>query len=724
MTDTVNDAAVRPWMNEDLTPRERAIALVDAMTVEQKIAQLHGAMATIDLFAMAGEMPDFSQMTEEEMEALAAQLRIDRHVKGDEDLGIPRLRVTNGPVGVGMGDGTPSPPATALPMTIGVAASFDPEIASRYGDIIGKESAHLGQHVLEGPGLCLHRLPNGGRNFEYFSEDPYLTGVMGTQVIRAIQSHDVIAMAKHYVVNDQEIERMRANIEVDEHVLRELYLLPFEMACKDGEVASIMSAYNRVRGTYASENRYLLHTVLREDWGWDGYVQSDFWAAHSAAPSLSAGLDLEMPDSKWFNEANLKAALSDFTLEMATVDRALVRRFTQMFRFDQFGKPYAPTEIPAEAHGAVSRRIGADMAVLLKNDADVLPLPVEAGRVLIVGMDKFAEKACQGGGGSSRVDPLYTVDPVPGTRDVLAGLGSSSTVDLFVVERDLSNLEDAKAAAAAADTVLIMAGSIATEGADAPTPEMPFGQEAMVAALLGANPGAVVVLKNSSPVMLPWIDQAATVIEAWNQGAEDGHTVADLLWGVTSPSGKLPTTYAARLEDLMHHQDPVRYPGTDEGDGFPTMRYTEGLRVGYRWFQAEGIAPLFPFGFGLGYTSFDVTDVAVSSATVDGSPLTVTATVTNTGAREGAEVVQVYLGIPADGQPPKRLVGFAKARLAAGASATVEIVIDPAATHHPFSVWDDATGGWVTAPGTYTVHVGTSSADTPHRFEITVGPEA
>ncbi|WP_084102859.1 glycoside hydrolase family 3 protein [Demequina sp. NBRC 110051] len=717
MNDAVTETPAHPWMDGKLTPRERAVALVEAMTLEQKIGQLHGAMGAIDIsaFAEAAET-----MTEEQMEEFAATIRIDRHVKGDEDLDIPRLRVTNGPVGVGMGDGTPSPPATALPMTIGVAASFDPDLATAYGDIIGKESAHLGQHVLEGPGLCLHRLPNGGRNFEYFSEDPYLTGVMGTQVIKAIQSHDVIAMAKHYVVNDQEIERMRANVEVDEHVLREMYLLPFEMACKDGDVASIMSAYNRVRGTYASENRYLLHTVLREDWGWDGYVQSDFWALHSAAPSLHAGLDLEMPDSKWFNEETLKAALTDHTLEMATIDRALARRFTQMFRFDQFGKPYAPTEIPVAEHGEVSRRIGADMAVLLRNDEQRLPLPVEAGKVLIVGMDKFAGKACQGGGGSSRVVPLYTVDPLPGTEDVLAELGSSATVELLVVERDLSNLEEAQAAAAAADTVLIMAGSIATEGADTPTPEMPFDQDAMVSALLGANANTVVILKNSSPVMLPWIDQAPTVIEVWNQGAEDGHTVADLLWGTTSPSGKLPTTYAARLEDLMHHGDPVRYPGTDEGDGYPTMRYTEGLRMGYRWFQAEGIVPLFPFGYGLSYTSFVVSDVAVSSSTFDGSPITVSATVTNTGSRAGAEVVQVYLGVPSHGQPPKRLVGFAKVALEPGESTSVEIAIDPASTHHPFSVWDYATGGFQIKPGDYTVHVGTSSEDTPHVFVLTV----
>jgi len=242
-------------------------------------------------------------------------------------------------VGVGMGDGTPSPPATALPMTIGLAAGFDPALAREYGDLIGSETATLGQHVLEGPGVCLHRTPISGRNFEYFSEDPYLSGVMGVEVARAIQEHGVIAMAKHYVCNDQEYERFRANVEVDEATLRELYLLPFEMLVKDADVAAIMSAYNRVRGTYATEHRYLLHAVLREEWGFQGYVQSDFWSCRSAAPAINAGLDHEMPDAKWLGADNVMSALHDTSLEIETVDRALVRRYTQMFRFGQFERP-------------------------------------------------------------------------------------------------------------------------------------------------------------------------------------------------------------------------------------------------------------------------------------------------------------------------------------------------------------------------------------------------
>ena len=707
----------QPWLDSALGPRERAESLVAAMSLEQKIQQLHGNMATIDIYAVSAQAT-----SKEEMDQLAAQIRIDRHVAADDSLGIPRFRITNGPVGVGMGDGTPSPPATSLPMTIALAAGFDPELARAYGDIIGSETATLGQHVLEGPGVCLHRTPIAGRNFEYFSEDPYLSGVMGVEVTRAIQAHDVIAMGKHYVVNDQEYERFRTNIEVDEQVLRELYLLPFEMLVKDGQVAAMMSAYNRVRGVYATEYRYALTDVLRTEWGFEGYVQSDFWSCRSAAGSLNAGMDHEMPDAKWLNEDNVKAALHDTSLEIETVDRALARRYTQMFRFGQFERPYAPGEIDAAGHGALSRRIGEQIAVLLKNDGGMLPLdPATAGDVVIIGQADFVDDACQGGGGSSKVDPLYTVPPVEGTQDVLRGLGSSATVRKVTVARDLSNLEEAREAASAADTVLLMAGVVATEGIDRAGIAMDDAQDEMIEALVSLNARTVVVLKDSSPVLMPWLDRAPAVLEAWNQGAEDGHVVADLLFGVVNPSGKLPTTYPASEDDTLYAGHPERYPGTDEGAGYPVIRYSERLEVGYRWHQAQQIAPLFGFGFGLSYTTFEVSDVSLDTTSTDGTtPVTVHATVTNTGSRAGAEVVQVYLGIPAPGQPPKRLVGFHKVAVEPGASAQVTVSIDPAATNHPFSVWSDAAHDFVLATGEVTVYVGTSADDTPYSVSVSV----
>ncbi len=709
--------SARPWLDPQLSPRERAEALVAAMSLTQKIQQLHGNMETIDIYAMSREAT-----SKEEMDQLAAQITVQRHVAADDELGIPRFRITNGPVGVGMGDGTPSPPATSLPMTIALAAGFDLGLATAYGDLIGSETATLGQHVLEGPGVCLHRTAIAGRNFEYFSEDPYLSGVMGVAVTTAIQAHEVIAMGKHYVVNDQEYERFRTNVEVDEHVLRELYLLPFEMLVKDGQIAAIMSAYNRVRGTYATENRYTLNDVLRHEWGFDGYVQSDFWSCRSAAGSLNAGMDHEMPDAKWLNQANIEAALNDTSLEIQTVDRALVRRFTQMFRFGQFERPYAPGEIDAQGHGAISRRIGEQCAVLLKNDGGLLPLdPATAGDIVIIGQADYVDDACQGGGGSSKVDPLYTVPPVEGMQDVLAELDSSATVRKVTVDTDLANLEEAREAARSAQTVILMAGVVATEGLDREGIAMSHRQDELIGELLGLNPRTVVVLKDSSPVLMPWLDQAPAVLEAWNQGTEDGHVVADLLFGVVNPSGKLPTTYPRSEQDTLYAAHPERYPGTDEGEGFPTIRYSEGLQVGYRWHQAQGIEPLFGFGFGLSYTTFEVSDVAVDVTESDGTtPVTVTATVTNTGDRQGAEVVQVYLAVPWVGQPPKRLVGFQKVALHPGESGQVSITVDPAATNHPFSVWSYAQARFIVPSGEFTVFVGTSADDTPHAFPVRV----
>jgi beta-glucosidase len=705
-------------VSDTTAARERAEKLVAAMTLEQKIAQLHGAMATIDIYAITAEAAESG----EDLDQLAAQIQIERHVQAIDELGIPRFRITNGPVGVGMGDGTPSPPATSLPMAIGLAAGFDPALAQAYGDIIGSETATLGQHVLEGPGVCLHRTTIAGRNFEYFSEDPYLSGVMGVAVTRAIQAHDVIAMGKHYVLNDQEHERFRASVEVDEHVLRELYLLPFEMLVKDAQIAALMSAYNRVRGVYATEYRYTLTDILRTEWGFEGYVQSDFWSCRSCAPSLSAGLDHEMPDAKWLNETNVKAALQDTSLEIETVDRALVRRYTQMFRFGQFERPYEPGEIDAQGHGAIARAIGAQAAVLLKNEGALLPLGTDAGSIVIIGQSEFVDDACLGGGGSSKVTPLYTVRPVDGMQDVLRDLGSPATVTKVTITDDLSNLDEAKNAAQEADAVVLMAGMVATEGADQPDANMLNDQNRMLDELLAINPSTVVVMKDSNPVLMPWIDKAAAVLEVWNQGSEDGHVVADLLFGVVNPCGKVPTTYPRSEDDTLYAGRPERYPGTDEGAGYPVIRYSEGLEMGYRWYQAQGIDPLFGFGFGLSYTTFDITDVSVSAPDGANAPVTVTASVTNTGPVAGAEVVQVYLAVPVEGQPPKRLVGFQKVYVEPGARETVTIAIDPAATNHPFGVWDYCTQGFAIQPGEYTVYVGNSADHTPHRATLTVPP--
>ena len=366
-------------------------------------------------------------------------------------------------------------------------------------------------------------------------------------------------------------------------------------------------------------------------------MQSDFWSTRSAAASLNAGLDHEMPDAKWLNQTNITNALNDTSLEMKTIDRALTRRFTQMFRFGQFERPYDPGEIDAAANGATARRLGAQMAVLLKNDAGLLPITNPTGQLVIIGQSKFAEYATQGGGGSSKVDPLYTVAPLEGLRDILTEMGADATADSFIVADDLSNLELAIEAARTADTVILMAGLVATEGADMPSPNMLNQQNEMLDALLGVNKNTVVVMKDSAPVLMPWVDKAPTILEVWNQGAEDGHVVPDLLFGRVNPSGKVPTTYPRSAGDTLYANHPERYPGTDEGAGYPVIRYTEGLEMGYRWFQAQGIEPLFCFGHGLSYTTFDLADISVDAEGSDGSqPVTVRARLTNTGERAGA----------------------------------------------------------------------------------------
>ena len=391
-----------------------------------------------------------------------------------------------------------------------------------------------------------------------------------------------------------------------------------------------------------------------------------------------------------------------------------------MFRFGQFERPYEPGEIDAQAHGAVARSIGSQIAVLLKNDDGLLPLDADAGSIVIIGQSEYVDDACLGGGGSSKVIPLYTVPPLEGMQDVLRDLGSSATVTKLTVADDLSNLDEAKTAAEGATAVVLMAGLVATEGADQPDANLLNDQNRMLDELLDINPTTVVVMKDSNPVLMPWIDKAPAVLEAWNQGAEDGHVVADLLFGVANPSGKVPTSYPRSEDDTLYAGRPERYPGTDEGDGYPVIRYSEGLEIGYRWFQAQGIEPVFGFGFGLSYTTFDIGDVSVNSPDGASAPVTVTASVTNTGPVAGAEVVQVYLGVPVEGQPPKRLVGFQKVFVEPGESKPVTITIDPAATNHPFSVWDYRTPAFVAKPGEYTFYIGNSADDTPHMTTITV----
>ncbi|MEO8623681.1 MAG: glycoside hydrolase family 3 C-terminal domain-containing protein, partial [bacterium] len=733
--------AALPWMNTTFAPERRTTLLLAAMTREEKFAQLTGSPGIV------AELP---------------QCFGARHVPGIPRLRIPTFRITNGPVGVGQSDcapanqaglpfsafmGTSSPKATQLPSGMAVAASFDRAVATRFGDVIGQETRDLALHVLEGPGLNLARVPQGGRNFEYFGEDPFLTGTMAVAEIRAIQAHGVIAMAKHFIANEQETARASVNEIVDDRVLHELYLLPFEMAVKEGSVASVMCSYNAVNGPHACEDRHHLTDVLRGQWGFTGYVQSDFFAVHSAAPTLRAGMDHEMPGvtvpsgpmkSPWFSPASLQAAIDGGELTSAHIDTALARRYRQMFKLGIFDRPVALSPIDTARHARLAREIGEQSAVLLKNANALLPLDAKTIRsIALIGQADYAAKAVAGCcGGSSDVIPFATVTPLDGIKRALAALHSSATTTLTVVANDNANLGAAVAAARVADVVIVLAGTISEEGRDLASIALPNNQDAIVTAVAAANARTVVVLKDNASALLPWIDAVPAVLESWFPGQADGDVTAHLLFGLATPSGRLPVTFPKVATDL-----PVttarQWPGVDSSGKSPridaagmgvasagsyTVEYSEGLQIGYRSFDARAVAPLFPFGHGLTYTTFAISDVSVNPRVADGvQPITVELTVRNTGHRRGAEVPQVYIAFPSSAaEPPKRLVGFEKVWLDAGQKRRVRITIDPRAANHPLGTWDTGAQAWVTPNGDYRVHVARSAGDVVATNTITI----
>jgi beta-glucosidase len=702
-----------------------------------------------------------------------------RHILGLSKYAIPTLRITNGPVGIGQNDcvspsatgfaaytDSSSAKATALPSAMAMAASFDPSVATQFGNVVGVEGRNLALHVFEAPGLNLARLPVGGRNFEYLGEDPYLTGTMGVAETQAVQAHGMIAMAKHLVANEQETNRMTIQESVDDRTLHELYMLPFEMAVRSGSVGAVMCSYNAVNGFSMCEQKHILSDVLRGQWGFKGYVQSDFFAAHSTAPTLLAGMDNEMPLPQNWSPANLNAALASGQIQTSDIDTALLRRYTQMFRAGIFDRPIVQTAINATADGAIAKQIGEQSAVLLQNNG-VLPLKKTVRNVLVIGKTTqvYARQAVAGGssvgnpmgsgGGSSDVAGLYAVTPVQGIKDTLSNLGNTGVqVRLALVDDNNStgtidsaaaSIADVQTAASSADAVIFMAGSMSEEGADQATFADSSGLTldpgkylntldwyapksstltttstarnsntlALLRTIVTANSNTVVVLKDSAAealdrsILTGGTSAAGAILEAWFPGEEDGHIVADLLWGVANPSGKLPVTFPQVGQGFMDSITPFQYPGVTI-NGSPAVTYTEALNIGYRWYDAMGKSPAFPFGYGLSYTTFTITNPTVSSGS--NGTYTVSAVVKNTGALAGAEVSQIYISLPSSaGEPPKRLVGFQKVSLNPGAAQTINMTIDPNAPNHPLGTWNKDAQQWTNPAGSYSVYVGNSS---------------
>lgn len=651
----------------------RARRLVARMTLDEKIAQVHGIRD-------------------------AAHYRF---VPGLPRLGIPELHVTNGPAGVGPGGAGSQKPATALPAPIALAASWDPELARTYGRIAAEETRSLGNNLLESPDINIARVPQGGRVFESYGEDPFLVSRLAVANIQGIQGTGVIANVKHYLANNQETNRGTINEIIAERALREIYMPAFEASVKEAHVASVMCAYPRVNGLFNCENKPLLHDVLKAEWGFDGFVTSDFGAVHSSVPSALAGLDLELPTGIYFGAA-LRKAVDSGAVPIAVIDEMLVRRYTKMIQMGWFGPPLKVKPIPMLAHGAVSREIAEQSMVLLKNDGNLLPLD-RASIKSIALLGPYAVRQMTGGGGSSHVIPLYSVAPVDGLD---AALLSQTKITL----EDGNDIDAAVAAAKKADVAILMVGDEEGEDHDHNI-ELPTTQNRLIAAVAKANPKTIVVLKSGSAVLMPWLQDVPAVLEAWYPGEEDGNAVAAVLLGAVNPSGKLPLTFPRKLEDTLASK-PNQFPG----DG-TNVHYSEGLEVGYRAYTVHNVSPLFPFGFGLSYTTFRFDDLRV--ATQSRAHMTVSFSVTNTGQRPGAEVAQLYLDFPSipDGdEPPRQLKGFRKVMLQPGESKTINLPLDPRA----FSFWSESLHTWQIAPGKFHLMVGDASTNTPLNTTLNV----
>jgi beta-glucosidase len=652
-------------------------------------------------------------------------------VPGNTRLGIPALYLADGSVGVGNGVG----PATALPSSIASAASWDLTEAAKYGGVIGEELADYGINVNLGGNINLiGREPRDGRTFETKGEDPILAGKITAAHINAIQARHIIGDIKHYAFNDQESGRGTADAIIDERAGRETDLLAFEIGVKDSNVQSVMCSYNQTNGQYDCENSHLLNDVLKGDWQFPGFVMSDWWATHSTATAATNGLDQEQPNQQYFSQ--LGAAISGGQVQQSRLDNMVHRVLRAMYAVGIFDNPQTIQPIPAAADAAVAQEIEETGAVLLKNNANQLPL--NAGTiqsVAVIGLK--ADTAVLSGGGSAQVQPVggaitgpnpcppcwaqVVWDPSSPLKAIQAKAPTAK-----VQFADGSDANAAASLAAQSQVAIVFVSQWASEGMDEPslalhdyTSATPVDQDGLVSAVAAANPHTIVVIESGGPILMPWLNQVSAVLEAWYPGQSGGPAIADLLFGAANPSGKLPVTFPASDAQLPR---PVTPQPPDGVTPFP-VNYTEGLEVGYKWFDAQNLTPLFPFGFGLSYTTFSITNGAVVNNLGAASKpnFQVTCTVTNTGSVAGAEVAQVYIGMPASlDEPPHRLVGWQKVSLQPGGSQSVTIEVDENDSSHPLSYWDTASNSWKVASGTYTVFLGNSSRNLTQVDTITV----
>ena len=619
--------------------------------------------------------------------------------------GIPSIMMTDGPHGLrkqagasdhlGIAD---SVPATCFPPAVGLGSSWDAELAERVGEALGVESAIEDVAVILGPGINIKRSPLCGRNFEYVSEDPIVSGEIGAGLVRGIQSQGVGSSLKHFAANNQEWDRMRSSSDIDPRPLREIYLRGFQRVVQDTQPWTVMCSYNRINGVWASEDPWLLTDVLRGEWGYEGLVVSDWGAVNDRVKGLPAGLDLEMPSSGGRTDRQIVEAVRAGELDESAVDLAAGRVVDLVRKAQQ--RPAVDGPLDVDAHHALAREAAGRSIVLLKNDGGVLPIAPSA-RVAVIGA--FAETPRYQGAGSSNINPTRLDSALDGIRDHAEGDVAYAAGFTFDGSGDADALRaEAVEAARGAEVALVFLGLPAadeSEGFDREHIDLPAAQLALLDEVVAANANTVVVLSNGGVVALPFADTVPAIVEGWLLGQAGGSATADVLYGAVNPSGKLTETIPMRLEDNSAY-------GTFPGE-FGHVRYGEGILVGYRWYDAKKLEVAYPFGHGLSYTTFSYGE-ATASVTASGD-IRVSVPVTNTGDRDGREVVQVYTSLPGSivQRAPRELKAFASVAVAAGETVTAELTVRRA----DLAYWDIRVDEWIVESGEYTLEVAASSRD-------------
>jgi beta-glucosidase len=655
-------AKAQPWMDRSLTPDARASLLLSNMTLDEKIATVHGVTGPY-----VGNSSGVSR------------------------LGIPGLHLEDGPAGVA--DGVQG--VTALPAPILLAASFDTDLARQYGTTIGVEARGKGVHISLGPMINLVRVPQGGRAFETFGEDPYLTGAMSAQHLRGIQSQQVIACPKHFVCNDQELNRGNENSIVDERTLEEIYMPPFLASIRAG-AGSLCAAYNQINGAWSSETP-LLKSVLKGAFGFKGLIMCDWGANFGTVSAANNGLDLEMPSDVRFGSP-LQTAVQNGSVPAAQLDDMVHRILAAMFRFGIFDNPPSGntgTTVTTAAHAQFARDVAAQGMVLVKNSGSLLPLNAGALHSIAVSGMAASSAPIWTGAGSAQVYLPYYDAPLAGITRRAGGVSVSYSTGTG------SDLSQAVQFAQQADIAIVCVGQQTGEGNDRTNFALPSDQDSLVSQVAAVNPHTIVVIYEGAETLMPWIGQVAAVVVAWYPGQEGANALASVLFGDVNPSGKLPVSFPAAADQIPTSTQ-SQYPGVNL-----QVTYSEGLQMGYRWYDSQNVTPLFPFGYGMSYTTFGYNNLSVSPVSASGQ-VTVGFDLSNTGSRAGAEAPQLYLGFPSGaGEPPKQLKGFKKVNLAPGASAHVTFNLG----WEDLARWDSNAHAWTVPQGAFQVLVGASSRD-------------